>query len=82
MNHKRNDPTWVAAYNQTGETRFGCWEYGAMTDISDIIGVPGTFAVNIHPHTWQKEAFMNADGSGNSTNKEGGQVVIIRNVEQ
>lgn len=82
MNHKRNDPTWVAAYNQSGETRFGCWEYGAMEDISDIIGVPGTFAVNIHPHTWQKDAFRNADGSGNSTNKEGGQVVIIRNVQQ
>jgi len=82
MNHKRNDPAWVSAYNQSGETRLGCWEFGAMTDISDLIGVPGTFAVNIHPHTWQKEAFMNADGSGNSTNKEGGQVVIIRNVQQ
>lgn len=82
MNHKRNDPAWVAAYNQSGETRLGCWEYGAMEDISDLIGVPGTFAVNIHPHTWQKDAFRNADGSGNSTNKEGGQVVIIRNVEQ
>lgn len=82
MNHMRNDPNWVAAYNQTGETRFGCWEFGAMNDISDLIGVPGTFAINIHPHTWQKDAFMNADGSGNSTNKEGGQTVIIRNVEQ
>lgn len=82
MNHKRNDPTWVSKYNQSGETRYGCWEYGAMEDISDIIGVPNTFMVNIHPHTWQKDTFANADGSGTTTNKEGGQTVIIRNVEK
>lgn len=82
MNHKRNDAAWVSKYNQSGETRYGCWEYGAMEDISDIIGVPNTFIVNIHPHTWQQDAFANADGSGTTTNKEGGQTVIIRNVEK
>ena len=80
MNHKRTDAAWQAAYNQTGEMRFGNWEYGAMMDISDVIGVPNTFMVNIHPHTWQKDAFLNADGSGTNTNKEGGQTIIIRNV--
>ncbi len=82
MNHKRDDPTWVAKYNQSGETRLGCWEYGAMEDISDLIGVPGTFAVNIHPHTWRNAEFLNADGSGAINNNEGGQTVIIRNVER
>jgi hypothetical protein len=53
-----------------------------MEDISDVIGVPGTFYVNIHPHTWQKNAFLNADGSGLNTNKEGGQTIIIRNVQR
>ncbi|MNE30568.1 hypothetical protein D3C80_1240920 [compost metagenome] len=82
MNHKRTDATWNATYNQTGETRFGSWEYGAMEDISEIIGVPNTFILNVHPHTWQKDAFLNADGSGVNTNKEGGQTVIIRNVQK
>lgn len=82
MNHKRNDATWNSRFNQTNEMRYGSWEYGAMIDISDIIGVPNTFMVNIHPHTWQKDAFLNADGSGTNTNKEGGQTVIIRNVER
>lgn len=45
MNHNRNDPAWNSTYNQTGEMRFGSWEYGAMEDISDIIGVPNTFIV-------------------------------------
>lgn len=82
MNHKRTDAAWNEAYNQSGEMRFGSWEFGAMEDISDIIGVPDTFIVNIHPHTWQKDAFLNADGSGTNTNKEGGQTVIIRNVQR
>ena len=82
MNHKRTDTAWNGLYNQTGEMRFGSWEFGAMEDISDIIGVPDTFTVNIHPHTWQSDAFKNADGSGTQTNKEGGQTVIIRNVQR
>lgn len=82
MNHKRTDAAWNSLYNQTGEMRFGSWEFGAMIDISDVIGVPDTFMVNVHPHTWQKDAFLNADGSGRSTNKEGGQTVIIRNVQR
>ncbi|MGV8915780.1 MAG: hypothetical protein ACOH1X_10085 [Kaistella sp.] len=83
MKHNRGDATWQTAYDQTGSlNKFGSWEFGAMVDISDIIGVPNTFAVNIHSHTWQKEAFKNADGGGVNTNKEGGQTVIIRNVQR
>lgn len=82
MNHKRNDAAWNGQFNQSGEMRLGSWEYGAMIDISEIIGVPDTFLVNIHPHTWQNDAFLNADGSGTNTNKEAGQTVIIRNVQR
>ncbi len=83
MKHNRNDAAWQTAYNQSGQlTKFGSWEFGAMIDISDIIGIPNTFAVNIHSHTWQKDAFANADGAGVNTNKEGGQTIIIRNVQK
>ncbi|MGG7550491.1 alkaline phosphatase PhoX [Chryseobacterium arthrosphaerae] len=83
MKHNRGNSAWQMAYNQSGDLqKFGSWEFGAMVDISDIIGVPNTFTVNIHSHTWQSDKFMNPDGSGVNTNKEGGQVVIIRNVEK
>nr|WP_314497135.1 hypothetical protein [uncultured Chryseobacterium sp.] len=83
MKHNRNDAAWQTAYNQSGNLqKFGSWEYGAMIDVSDIIGVPNTFAVNIHSHTWQKDAFKNADGAGVNTNKEGGQIILIRNVQK
>ncbi|PIF44878.1 hypothetical protein CLU96_1874 [Chryseobacterium sp. 52] len=83
MKHNRTDTAWQTAYNQSGNLqKFGSWEYGAMIDISDIIGVPNTFTINIHSHTWQKDKFKNADGAGVNTNTEGGQIVIIRNVEK
>jgi len=83
MKHGRTDSAWQTAYNQSGNLqKFGSWEYGAMIDVSDIIGVPNTFAVNIHSHTWQKNGFANADGAGVNTNKEGGQIVLIRNVQK
>jgi hypothetical protein len=82
MNHKRTDATWNGKFNTVSQPKFGSWEFGAMYDISNIIGVPKTFVVNIHPHTWQSAAFANADGSGLNTNTEGGQVVIIRGVDK
>jgi hypothetical protein len=51
-----------------------------MYDVSGTIGVPNTFLLNIHPHTWQEERFKDADGTAITGNKEGGQVVILKNV--
>jgi hypothetical protein len=82
MNHRRADAAFNAKYNSVNSTNLSSWEYGAMLDISDLVGVPNTFTVNIHPHTWQDEKFKNADGSGLSTNKEGGQTVILTGLER
>lgn len=81
LNMRNNDPAIKPKYNTMTE-KFGAWEYGAMEDISDIVGVPGTFMVNIHSHTWQSDKFMDADRAGVNKNKEGGQIVIIRNVQR
>ncbi len=81
MKHERGNAQWNAAYNQSGQLqKFGSWEYGAMQDVSDLVGVPGTFILNIHSHTWQSPKFKNADGAGVNTNLEGGQTVLLRNV--
>lgn len=49
---------------------------------SDVAGIPETFMVNLHPHTWQDEKYKGADGSGISANKEGGQTVIVQGIKQ
>ena len=82
MNHRRDEPAFNAKYNSVGNNSLSTWEYGAMIDISDVTGIPETFMINIHPHTWQDEKYKGADGSGISTNKEGGQTVIVRGIKQ
>jgi hypothetical protein len=82
MNHRRTDAAFNSKYNPANSTNLSSWEYGAMYDISDLTGRPGTFVVNLHPHTWTDNKFLNADGSGITTNKEGGQTVILTGVEQ
>lgn len=82
MNHRRTDATFNAKYNPNNSTNLSSWEYGAMYDISDLIGKPNTFVVNIHPHTWTDDKFANADGSGITTNKEGGQTIIVTGIDK
>ncbi len=37
-------------------------EYGALVDISDKVGVPGTFLLNLQPHYWESTDFQGIDG--------------------
>ncbi|GAB3938217.1 hypothetical protein [Larkinella terrae] len=91
MDHHRSDPEFQKKYNLIGHQGISTWEYGAMTDISDIIGVPNTFLINLQSHTWRDTKFINADGSAITKDVniydsaignmgEGGQIVIVRGV--
>lgn len=80
MDHRRDNAAFNSKYNTVANDKLGTWEFGAMYDISKTINVPNTFLLNIHPHTWQEEKFKNADGTTVTGNKEGGQVLILKNV--
>jgi secreted PhoX family phosphatase len=71
-------------YNPAGtnQNKFGIWEHGAMEDISDVIGVPGTFTINIHAHTWvEGDKFLNpSKATSVQAYKSGGQTLLITNV--
>ncbi|TPN88694.1 PhoX family protein [Aquimarina algicola] len=67
-----NDP-----YGRT-DASFRSWEYGAMIDVSDVIGVPDTFMVCIQTHTWREDRFIGVDGGSLSTDNQGSQVVLIK----
>jgi hypothetical protein len=47
MNHRRDDGDFQKRYNIIGHQGISTWEYGAMTDISDIVGTPNTFLINL-----------------------------------
>ena len=71
-------------YNPAGtnQLKFGIWEHGAMIDISDVIGVPGTFTINVHAHTWfEGDKFLNpSKATSVQSYKSGGQTLILKNV--
>lgn len=72
-------------YNPAGnanQLKFGAWEHGAMVDISDVIGVPGTFTINVHSHTWvEGDKFLNpSKATSVQSYKSGGQTLILKNV--
>jgi len=84
MDHRRTDAVFNAKYNPANDIRLSSWEYGAMLDISDLTGIPDSFSINIHSHTWQSDSFLingkGVDGSGVINNKEGGQTVIVTGI--
>ncbi|AYB29638.1 hypothetical protein [Chryseolinea soli] len=75
LDHFRSNTEAEAIY---GVAAIGGWEYGAMVDISDIVGIPNTFTLNIQVHSWKSPQFKNADGGTLATNfDEGSQIVVI-----
>ncbi|AOW20040.1 PhoX family protein [Urechidicola croceus] len=50
-------------------------EFGALTDISDKIGEPNTFMLNLQPHYWQSEDFVKGTAFPHN---QGGQIVLLK----
>ncbi len=76
LDHKRNDPTnkYLSA-----SSALGSWEYGALIDVSDVIGIPDTFMLSIQTHSWKKDAFKGVDGGTVRPNEnQGSQVILIK----
>lgn len=85
MNMRNGDTEMLnSKYNPVGPNQLkkGVWEFGAMTDISDNIGIPGTFLLNIHAHTWvEGDKFLNPSKAASiQPYKSGGQTIILKNV--
>ncbi|MWW23720.1 PhoX family protein [Algibacter lectus] len=57
----------------TGSTGFS-GEFGALTDISDKVGVPDTFILNLQPHYWESDDFV----SSSLPHNQGGQIVLLK----
>ena len=78
IDHRRNESD-AAKYNVGGLSAKGSWEYGALVDISDIIGIPNTFTLCIQPHSWTDLKFKGIDG-GNKRKDEaqGSEIVILK----
>jgi hypothetical protein len=78
LDHRRTAPD-AAKFNVGGTSAKGSWEYGALVDISDVIGIPNTFTLCIQPHSWRDSKFAGVDGGAKRrTENQGSQIVIIK----
>lgn len=76
LDHKRNDAGDKFLSSTSAK---GSWEYGALIDVSETIGIPDTFMLSIQPHTWKKDAFKGVDGGSLRPNEnQGSQIVLIK----
>ena len=76
LDHQRTHPTnkYLSA-----ASALGAWEYGALIDVSETIGVPDTFMLSIQAHSWKTDAFKGVDGGSiRTTENQGSQVILIK----
>jgi len=78
LDHRRT-ATDAAKYNVGGNSTFGSWEYGAMIDVSETIGINNTFMLCIQPHTWRGDKYKGVDGGSLRPNEnQASQIVVIK----
>lgn len=78
LDHRRTEAD-AAKYNVGGTSIKGSWEYGALIDISDVVGIPNTFSLCIQPHTWTDNRFKGVDGGSKRKDEaQGSEVVILK----
>ncbi|MBL6448788.1 phosphatase [Fulvivirga sp. 29W222] len=63
---------------------FGTWELTGMIDISDEIGIEGSFLLIVQAHSWHNDAFLNPDGAGTDENSsdQGSYAVVLKGLER
>ena len=78
LDHRRT-ATDAAKYNVGGISKFGDWEYGALIDVSEQLGIADTFLLSVQPHTWTGDKYKNIDGGGGRPNEnQASQIVLIK----
>lgn len=55
-------------------------EFGSLIDVSDKVGVPGTFILALQPHYWKNNSFSGLDGHINSAfeDRQASQIIILK----
>lgn len=79
LDHRRTAADAARFNTGSSLSTFGSWEFGAMEDISDLVGQPDTFLIAIQPHTWRGTRYVNPDGGTlRPTENQASQLIIVR----
>jgi len=78
LDHRRTAAD-AAKYNVGATSAFGSWEYGALIDVSEQLGIEDTFLLSVQPHTWTGDKYKGVDGGTLRTSeKQASQIVLIK----
>jgi hypothetical protein len=72
VDHRRTDAKFG------GQSPTGSWENSGMIDISDQLGMPGTFLIGVQAHSWHNARFRGVDGGAlRTTEDQGSQLLVL-----
>ncbi|MEZ7498870.1 hypothetical protein QO200_08970 [Flavobacterium sp. Arc3] len=78
LDHRRTAAD-AAKYNVGGTSSFGDWEYGALIDVSEQLGIDDTFLLSVQPHTWTGDKYKGVDGgTGRPNENQASQILLIK----
>ncbi len=73
---KYNQNTAATSYSESTK---GSWEYGALIDVSDMVGYADTFVLAVQPHTWRANKYKAVDGGTKRPEEnQASQLVVVK----
>ncbi|MDJ1484310.1 hypothetical protein QNI16_27685 [Cytophagaceae bacterium YF14B1] len=61
------------------ESTYGSWEFGALVDASDLLGIQDAFILCVQPHTWKGERYKNPDkGTKTPSEMQGSEILVVK----
>jgi hypothetical protein len=78
IDHRRTQPD-AALYNAVGARPAGKagWEYGAMIDVSPMLGQNDTFIIALQPHSWRADKYRGVDGGTLRPNENQASMMVV-----
>jgi hypothetical protein len=80
LDHRRTQSD-AALYNAVSARPAGKagWEYGAMIDLSTMLGQDNTFAIALQPHSWRADKYRGVDGGAlRATENQASMLVVVK----
>lgn len=81
IDHNRGvpNPNYAGTLYDQAASKFGTAEYGALIDVSDLVGIPDVFLLSIQPHGWNGDKYKNPDGGSlRPSEKQASLIVILK----
>ncbi|SNB19464.1 conserved hypothetical protein [Flavobacterium psychrophilum] len=57
--------------------RKGSWEYGALIDVSEQLGIEDTFMLSVQSHSWRGARYKGVDGGTNRPNEDQASQIVV-----